>query len=586
MKKIPLPLRKYVRIFKKHRFFSNWSFQHSIKNKLAYTFMLNAILFISCVGLALFSMNQLMQDMRFMKETGEDSVEVTELSRLINAKDIRIADYITFMNDEDVKEYRRLRSELKSKTDKVLTNINGEDKELVQTFSQKNQTIDDLFIKEIAPAVVRLDEEIYTDARRKISILRDENNKLLSEIRDRTLQKQETVMRATEKNMNTLYIWLIVFVLLSFITSGIIVNLVSNNIKKSIANILTVTQSVAQGDLSHSIHPTRRKDEIGQLNSSIRHMVERLRELVVAIKDGSYTVQSNSQHIKHLADSINASSHQVSASMYSLSSSSEEQAVSAHQLNHNYQTFNDQVTQVELNGQTLLTLSSFMQTITEKGYESMNSTINQIEMVYDKIKKTYNLLDKLENSAMDINTLIKTIKKIADQTNLLSLNASIEAARAGEAGKGFSVVANEVRKLSQEVDSSLVEINHSVVNVQKISDEVSRSLKDGYMELETGKEYIDSTGDNFKEMKEQVSGMVHNINEISGSLELLKEYKLHIQEAFQSVSAVGKEFKDGTITINSSVQEQNGLIETLYVQSDDLIQEADQLSELVKTFKM
>ncbi len=586
MKKIPLPLRKYVRMFKNNRFFSELSFQHSIKNKLAYTFMLNAILFISCVGLALFSMNQLMQDMRFMKETGEDSVEVTELSRLINAKDIRIADYITFLNDEDVKEYRKLRSELNRNTDKVLNHINGEDKKLIQTFSQNNQTIDDLFIKEIAPAVVRLDEEIYTDARMKISILRDENNKLLSEIRDRTLQKQETVMKTTEKNMNTLYIWLIGFALLSFITSGLIVNRVSNKIKKSIANILTVTKSVAQGDLTHSVPPTRSKDEIGQLNSSIRHMVERLRELVVAIKDGSYTVQSNSQHIKHLADSINASSHQVADSMYSLSSSSEEQAASAHQLNHNYQTFNDQVTQVELNGQTLLALSSFMQTITDKGYESMNSTINQIEMVYDKIKETYNLLDKLENSAMDINTLIKTIKKIADQTNLLSLNASIEAARAGEAGKGFSVVANEVRKLAQEVDSSLVEINHSVVNVQQISNEVSRSLKDGYMELEIGKEYTESTGDNFKEMKEQVSGMVQNITEISGSLELLKEYKHHIQEAFQSVSAVGKEFKDGTITINSSVQEQNGLIETLYVQSDDLIQEADQLSELVKTFKM
>ncbi|WP_414635217.1 methyl-accepting chemotaxis protein [Bacillus sp. NTK074B] len=315
-------------------------------------------------------------------------------------------------------------------------------------------------------------------------------------------------------------------------------------------------------------------------------MVERLRELVFAIKDGSSTVQSNSQNIKSLADSINASSHQVSDSMYRLSISSDDQVAAARQLNNQYQTFNDQVTQVEMNGHSLSSLSTYMQGITVKGFASMNSTTEQIEMVYKKIKKTYDLLDRLEGSATDISNLTKSIKKIADQTNLLSLNASIEAARAGEAGKGFSVVANEVRKLAQDVDSSLVEINHSVLNVQHISNEVSSSLKDGYQELGIGKEYIQKTGDHFKEMKEQVSGMDRNITDISGSLELLKEYMNHIQGAFQSVAAVGKEFNNGTVTINSSVQEQNSLIETLYGQSDDLIEKADQLSDLVKTFKM
>ncbi|MBN8190956.1 methyl-accepting chemotaxis protein [Bacillus sp. NTK074B] len=376
------------------------------------------------------------------------------------------------------------------------------------------------------------------------------------------------------------------FVLLSLIASGFIVTLVSNKINRSIGKILTVTKSVAQGDLTQSIPPTRSKDEIGQLNYSISHMVERLRELVFAIKDGSSTVQSNSQNIKSLADSINASSHQVSDSMYRLSISSDDQVAAARQLNNQYQTFNDQVTQVEMNGHSLSSLSTYMQGITVKGFASMNSTTEQIEMVYKKIKKTYDLLDRLEGSATDISNLTKSIKKIADQTNLLSLNASIEAARAGEAGKGFSVVANEVRKLAQDVDSSLVEINHSVLNVQHISNEVSSSLKDGYQELGIGKEYIQKTGDHFKEMKEQVSGMDRNITDISGSLELLKEYMNHIQGAFQSVAAVGKEFNNGTVTINSSVQEQNSLIETLYGQSDDLIEKADQLSDLVKTFKM
>lgn len=586
MLKMSFPFMKYVPDSRKGRILSKMSYQYSIKNKLAYTFLLNAVLFISCVGLALFSMNHLLQDMRFMKDTGEHSVQITELSRLVNAKDIRIADYITFLQEEDVKEYRTLRAELNGKTDEIMNELGKEDQELIQKFYENNKTIDELFIKEIAPAVVRLDEDIYTDARMKISGLRDKNNTLLMQVRERTFEKQDTVLKTTENNMNTLFFWLIGFVIVSMAISFFIVNLVSNKINRSIDKILTVTKAVAEGDLTLSVPPTGRKDEIGQLNSSIRHMVDRLRELVVAIKDSSHTVQSNSQNIKHLADSISDSSHQVADSMYLLSGSSENQVAAAKQLNSQYQTFNDQVIQVETNGRSLSELSSFMQGITVKGFASMNSTTNQIEMVYEKIKKTYDLLDRLEGSATDISNLTKIIKKIADQTNLLSLNASIEAARAGEAGKGFSVVANEVRKLAQDVDSSLIEMNHSVLNVQHISTEVSHSLKDGYKELSTGKEYIRTTGEHFNEMKKQVIGMDRNITEISGSLEMLTEYMDHIQGAFQSVSAVGKEFNEGTITINSSVQEQNGLIETLYGQSDDLILKANQLSDLVKTFRM
>ncbi|MCA0147604.1 methyl-accepting chemotaxis protein [Rossellomorea vietnamensis] len=586
MSKKSFPFMKYVPHSRKIRILSKMSYQHSIKNKLVYTFLLNAVLFISCVGLAIFSMNDLMKDMRFMKDTGEHSVQITELSRLINAKDIRIADYITFLNEEDVKEYRKLRAELNGMTDETMNGLGKKDRELLQRFSENNKTIDELFIKEIAPAVVRLDEAIYTDARMKISVLRDQNNTLLMQVRERTLHKQDTVLQSTENNMNTLFFLLIGFVISSIVISFFIVNLVSNKINKSIDKILSVTKAVAKGDLTLSVPPTGRKDEIGQLNSSIRHMVERLRELVIGIKDSSHTVQSNSRHIKSLADSINASSHQVGDSMARLSGSSEEQVAAAEQLNNQYQTFNDGVLQVETNGHSLSELSSHMQGVTVEGIASMNSTTNQIEMVYGKIKKTHDLLDRLEESAIDISNLTKSIKKIADQTNLLSLNASIEAARAGDAGKGFSVVANEVRKLAQDVDASLIEMNESVLNVQHISKEVSSSLKDGYKELGTGKEYIRTTGEHFNEMKKQATGMDHNITEISGSLKMLKEYMHHIQGAFQSVSAVGKEFNDGTITINSSIQEQNGLIETLYGQSDDLTQKANQLSDLVKTFRM
>ncbi|MCA1054836.1 methyl-accepting chemotaxis protein [Rossellomorea aquimaris] len=557
----------------------------TIKKKLAYTFLCSSILFLISIGLAVFSTNSILQDMHLIKKSGDRSIQVTEIGRLINAKDIRIADYITFLNEEDLSQYRKLRNELNKKmNDAMDSSGKGEQKKLKEVL-QNNKRIDDLFIKEVAPAVVRLDEEIYTESRKKISELRNENNKILTEIRNNTVKDQAQVMQQSENAVLTYLIWLIVTAAAAALISAILVHLVAKNIKDRIQSILNVTNAVARGELATSVLPEDRKDELGQLSSSVGDMVSSLRDLVEGINKGANSVNEGSRGMKDLANMVKQSSLQLNDYMSQLSESSETQAASTLQLSTSNETFDSQLYNVDKKSKNLSHTSEQVRLKTISGYQSMEETKDQLERMFGTIKNTYTMMDKMEENVEQISQLTQTIKNIAVQTNLLSLNASIEASRAGDAGKGFAVVANEVRKLAGNVQQSLTEINAVVQNVQASTGQVSTSLKKGYVELQSGKELIYSSAENFNHIKQQVEEMAGFISDISNSIDLLNEGKAQMSGAFQAVSTLGEELNGGTIMISSSVQEQHVMVENMFMNSDNLLNEADELSNLVKKFK-
>lgn len=558
-----------------------------IRSKLYLLFGFNAVLFFVTTIVVIILLNMFWSKTIDIKNQGEKAAAIEEIGSLIRAKDIRIADYITFLKEEDIKSYRQLRNELNVSLDSLNETIADEEqKQLINKIEENNEKIDDLFIRTVAPAVVRLDEKIYTDARMEIAQLREDNAATLVDLVNFVESDRNNTMQNMEQSM-TFFVWLIIgAAAMSAIFSGVFVYFVSRSLKNNLERVVQRASRVAQGDLLEEESIYDGKDEIGQLEKAINGMIYSLRSMVNSIGNAAVSVTNNSEELAHSSSNVKHSSQQISETMAALSASAEQQGEGTSQLIAAYESFNRQLGVATDNGAMVKDSSEKVLSVTLKGHNSMKESITQTNIVYEMIRDTYEEVLGMEEKTRNIHTLVESIKGIAAQTNLLALNAAIEAARAGEAGKGFAVVANEVRKLANQVETSLVEINSTVTAVQNVSEAVSRSLKNGFQELENGSVKIKKTGEGFETIKTEVEDMVCNIAVISNTLAHLMAGSLEIKAGVEVAAEASQTFAAGAVSSSGSLQEQDAELEHIFARTKEMLLEANNLSALVKNFKM
>ncbi|MEJ9369480.1 methyl-accepting chemotaxis protein, partial [Schinkia azotoformans] len=188
--------------------------------------------------------------------------------------------------------------------------------------------------------------------------------------------------------------------------------------------------------------------------------------------------------------------------------------------------------------------------------------------------------------SQEISKLVFVIKEISDQTNLLALNAAIEAARAGEHGKGFSVVANEVRKLAEQVAVSVSDITSIVTNIQRETNLVTESLLEGYEEVKQGSNQIIFTKEKFYSISNSLKEMGNSITSISLNLEEIAVNSKRINSSTEEVAAIAEESAAGIEQTSASTQQISSSMEEVASSSEQLSKLAGELNGLVLQFKI
>ncbi len=227
-----------------------------------------------------------------------------------------------------------------------------------------------------------------------------------------------------------------------------------------------------------------------------------------------------------------------------------------------------------------------MLTLTNGGSAYMETSIQQMNSIYEKMKQSHTMVVGLDNKTNEITKLVNVIQEIAGQTNLLALNAAIEAARAGEHGKGFAVVADEVRKLAEQVGKSVAEITLIVKDIQHESKQVVQSLDDGYQSVEEGTAQIQTTGKTFNELKQKIDEIGTQIEAMSGSLYSVLDDTREISGAIEGIAAVAEESAAGVEEVSATAQQSSSSMEEVTKSAKQLEENAGELNTLIQQFKL
>lgn len=381
-------------------------------------------------------------------------------------------------------------------------------------------------------------------------------------------------------------IFVISVILIVVLLSMLIAFLTANSISKPVRSVMNRMKLIAEGDLSKNPLETNLKDEIGQLIVLTNEMSASTRHLLDEINSVAGTVSTQSEELTQSANEVKLGTAQIAITMEELARGTESQANNSSDLSLATESFVVKVMEASEGGAHIQQASNSVIEMTKEGNDLMSSSTKQMTAIDKIVHEAVQKVDGLDKHAQEISELVSVIQDIAEQTNLLALNAAIEAARAGEHGKGFAVVADEVRKLAEQSSNSVLNITEIVDRIQSESTIVSASLRDCYKEVEAGSNQIQVTGETFDEISVAVTEMVDRIHTISENLKDISGDSQEMSGTIEEIAAITEQSAAGVEETSASSEEASSAMEEVSRSSHDLASLAEELNRLVQQFKL
>ncbi|SDK98397.1 methyl-accepting chemotaxis protein [Alkalibacterium thalassium] len=357
-------------------------------------------------------------------------------------------------------------------------------------------------------------------------------------------------------------------------------------IGRPLTSISSKLNDVADGKLTGQTIRTKRKDEIGMLEQATNKMQEELRHIITSVSNATHHVLSSSEELTQSTNEVVQGADQIAITMQELASGSESQATYTSDLSESMSAFVHTIEQSVEESERIYQTSTKVRGLTDEGRLMMDSSVTQMQTIDEIVKQSVEGMRGLDTKSSEVSELVTVIEGIAEQTNLLALNAAIEAARAGEQGKGFAVVADEVRKLSEEVSGSVVEITDIVRRMQEESAQVVGALENGYSEVQKGTTQIQETGKTFNSISSSVEQMERTIRRITEKLADNKEQTVNMSSSVEEIASISEESAAGIEQTSASAQQSNSTMQEVSASSEELARLAEELNQLVERFEL
>ncbi|MEN1968040.1 HAMP domain-containing methyl-accepting chemotaxis protein [Lentibacillus sp. N15] len=413
--------------------------------------------------------------------------------------------------------------------------------------------------------------------------------KIIKGFKDMASDSEKKIAGAGEeiKSNGSKSLFVDMIITITAIIIGLVVSVwTARIISGPIVSVVGRMKAIANGNLSQDRLDTKAKDEIGDLVAATNNMGDNMRDLLDKIHTVSEEVSTQSDELKQVTGELKSGTDQVAVTMGELAAGSETQATNASDLAAIMGTYTTKVNEANKQGEYVQKHSNEVFDMTNQGTELMNKSTEQMEKIDRIVRAAVNKMENLDTQTQEISKLVSVIREIADQTNLLALNAAIEAARAGEHGKGFAVVADEVRKLAEQVAVSVNDITKIVSTVQTESGNVTTELRSGYNEVEQGSVQMQMTGDTFEQISGSVTEMVKHMEAVSMNLADIAAKTQEMNSNIEEVASVSEEAAAGVEQTSASAQQTSSSMEEVAGSAEQLATLAKELNQLVDRFKL
>jgi methyl-accepting chemotaxis protein len=533
----------------------------SIRNKLLGGFAMVLILLTIIVGYSIVNSTSVERDSHFMSETASMNLDIVEKLRtsMLQVQQL-LTDSSATGTYDGIKESEvwanKFRAYVNEMHQKCMVCH-------VQVFKKNPQAMPDTEkkIKELAETF-----EAYYTTGKKMAVVyikegRESGNKVMEEfdgiakkineeLDGRTKMGESHFKNSWKQMNNSIDAMKLITIIISVIAIaiGIVIAFsMASKIENPIKKVAAMADRIASGDLSGEDLKIESSDEIGELAVSLNRMKASLNDMIKSVVVSSDGVVSTIDMVKVQVEKTNEGARNQSGQAQQIAAAAEEMS----------QT----ITDIARNASVASETSAEAMEIAESGQTVTGIAVETVNHVYTSTIELSTMVEKLNNRASEIGDIVTVIKDIADQTNLLALNAAIEAARAGEQGRGFAVVADEVRKLAERTITATAEISEKIHAIQSESTQTTKSMGEASKEVTKATGHIRNLTNVLEAIVESVQKVRDQITQIATAVDEQSAASEEVARNIEKTSAIAKDMEG---IAEDVMQEVKGLADTAH----------------------
>lgn len=373
--------------------------------------------------------------------------------------------------------------------------------------------------------------------------------------------------------------------ILLIVVMGVLVYFVVRATLRPLEMVQGTMKQISEGDLTEPPLVVNGQDEIAQIAHSANHMQESLAKILKNISDSAQQVADSSELMNTNASQTAISIHQVADSIVKIAGDTENQSGSLNDIQSVASEMSRDMSELYAGAESMRQAAEQSRQGAQEGHRAVSDAMDAMGKMTEQMTASSQVVETLGGRSQEIGKIVETISGLAEQTNLLALNAAIEAARAGEAGRGFAVVADEVRKLAEQSGEAAQNISSIIGGIQNDTKQAMQAMAKGGEEVRAGAEIVQKTGEVFSLMERNIDTLYEQIQLLRSHVDAAEKGSARMLEKVKVANEFSRATADEVQTVSAATEEQTAVMHDISDASETLSKLAQELQNEVFKFQ-